>query len=318
MYQSFISDLPKIESADETLERLRKTNLEFAKEFDFVMNNIYPTCIIDMSGAYNMVANTTGGYLLVPKEKSIVNEIRKTNCKERHDILYLMYDKLDYLEKTLKTERRKLNNGGNGGVIYYGPQKRLFNDFYDAIEQMIRQHDPSPFYEKLETINTEIVNGYQMYNGGEVFDKKTFDKLLIIWNNNKQYTPEEFYDQYDSLACSDWSKMDRHGECYGGFWKYPEDSYEKANAYDLSRKDNGLALYQLPYPKEIVLKTIKYGCNNRHESVRYSNFLCEWIKRKINQMKPQNRTLKSLCVSAIKTFGESTYDLPEDLKELFK
>ena len=93
---------------------------------------------------------------------------------------------------------------------------------------------------------------------------------------------EEFIARSD--CCSDWYKQDRHGNCFGGFWEYPEGSYQHENARQLSYDDNMKGLLELPYPREFILETIHIGCNNRQESVRYSNFLCEWMERKIKQL----------------------------------
>ena len=147
-------------------------------------------------------------------------------------------------------------------------------------------------------------------------DREQFDGLTKMWKRNRIYTFEEFYQEYDELACSDWSKQDREGECYGGFYKYPEDSYERIHAYDLSRADNGKGLWELPYPKEVVMETVELGCYNRMESVNYSNFLCEWVKRKLIQWEKEN-TLKRLCISTIKIYNLPISKLPKDLKAYF-
>ena len=74
--------------------------------------------------------------------------------------------------------------------------------------------------------------------------------------------------------------MDRNGTPYGGFWDYPKDSDEYLNAYNLTREDNFRGLCELPYPRRVMLQVINIGCHTRMESVRYTNSLCEWIKRK--------------------------------------
>ena len=73
--------------------------------------------------------------------------------------------------------------------------------------------------------------------------------------------------------------MDRHGECYGGFW-----ITDKENAWNLSQQDNFQGLYELPFPHDLIFRTIDIGCRNLMESVRYSNFLCYWIEQKMKQM----------------------------------
>jgi len=41
--------------------------------------------------------------------------------------------------------------------------------------------------------------------------------------------------------------------------------------------------YNLPYSKELLLETISIGCSRRTESVRFSNFFCEYIARKVQK-----------------------------------
>ena len=137
----------------------------------------------------------------------------------------------------------------------------------------------------------EEINGYKLYDIEKVIimSFEMFEKLAKLFNNTSNSnssssqepeTRRNFYEWYDhGGACSDWGKMDRHGSCFGGFWEYPEGSNEKENAFRLSWEDNFQGLWELPYPKELIKETVDIGCGNRHESVRYSNFLCEWVKR---------------------------------------
>ena len=137
------------------------------------------------------------------------------------------------------------------------------------------------YYEtKLIMKYAEEINGYKLYDTDSyIMDFELFEKLRQLLKSNEPMLKEEFETKFENIACSDWCKMDRYGECYGGFWKYPEDTEERKDAYNLSRKDNYNGLWLLPYPKKMILKTIEIGCKNRMESVRYSNFLCEWVTR---------------------------------------
>ena len=156
----------------------------------------------------------------------------------------------------------------------------------------------------------EEVNGYNLYNlsGENIINYDTFIDYLKIWNNinlnvlnsikdlpipsvilsiiveYNDMNDEEFTERFEKNACSDWNKQDKYGESYVGYWNSSEDSYLFKNAYNLTREDNLKSLLELPYPREFILETITIGCNNRLESVRYSNFLCEWMKRKIEIM----------------------------------
>jgi len=140
------------------------------------------------------------------------------------------------------------------------------------------------FQKKIIFAGDEIVNGYKLYPCKvHIFSYPHFRELLELWNM-PDMSKDEFIKKYNNIACSDWAKMDEHGECYGGYWKCPEDSEERKNAYDLTHSKNGECLWNLPYPKHFILNTIKIGCGNRMESVRYSNFLCEWMRIKVNDM----------------------------------
>ena len=145
---------------------------------------------------------------------------------------------------------------------------------------------------------SEVVNGYALYDIDiEIMD---YEQFLDMYNRRTiGVTDEQFMEWLDDNCCSDWAKQDKNGECYGGYWKFPDGSYEKENAYDLSRHHNLSALCTLPYPRELIKDTVKIGCGNRMESVRYSNCLCEWVKRK-----------------AILVFGEFNYGEIPSLKQL--
>lgn len=97
-------------------------------------------------------------------------------------------------------------------------------------------------------------------------------------------TFEEFEKEFTDIACTEWSKQNEHGISYTDFWKAEEGSYEKENAWTLTFNKNCKCLFELPYPKKLILNSVKHGCSNRLECVRYSNFFCEWIKRKIEIM----------------------------------
>lgn len=90
-----------------------------------------------------------------------------------------------------------------------------------------------------------------------------------------------FEDWLDSNLCSDWYKMDLEGESYGGYYKFPEGSYEKENAYQLSGKKSIEKLLQLPYPRELIKWIINYGCRTRCECYRFVKNVCIWFDKMI-------------------------------------
>jgi len=111
----------------------------------------------------------------------------------------------------------------------------------------------------------------------EMLEKwRTPDGTLATW--------EGFFAAFDDKACSDWSRMDERGECFGGAWKAHEGSAEQANASLICRERNARALFAMPYPKRAVLWTaVEHGCSTRAESVPFTKVLCEWMRRKLAQ-----------------------------------
>ena len=139
---------------------------------------------------------------------------------------------------------------------------------------------PEKFYKKLILNKTDEINGYKLFDCEEnIMDWFSFIDFTKLYRNSIIYSREEFFEKCTDKCCTDWAKMDRHGECYGGFWLIDEE-----NAWELSRQDNFEGLYALPFPHELIFKTIDIGCSNRMESVRYSNFLCWWIECKMKQI----------------------------------
>ncbi|ARF08209.1 hypothetical protein Catovirus_1_259 [Catovirus CTV1] len=126
-----------------------------------------------------------------------------------------------------------------------------------------------PFNNDLIISDQEKVNGYYLYN----IDKPlvTYDmycNLVKLWKKNTKYDLIDFFELYDQKTCIEWCKQDRYGDhCSLGF--------------GVTKTDNCLGLYKLPYPHDVILESIDFGCNNRMECVRYSNFFCEWLKRKM-------------------------------------
>lgn len=186
--------------------------------------------------------------------------------------VWKIYNDIDYLEK-------EYSNATKYGFICY------MKIYYDLADKICDVYSPE-YTTELILKTEEIVNGYELYDttGRPIMYRSLYENLVTMWKTNKEYTYEEFMDFYDN-ACSDWAKQDAHGESFCGYWKCMEGTTEREeNAWRLTRNANGIALWKLPYPKEVICETIKIGCNNRTESVRISNFICEWVKRKMEQM----------------------------------
>jgi hypothetical protein len=170
------------------------------------------------------------------------------------------------------------------------PRPTYLKEYVDKVNEKLEEFIPEWYKtSKIKMSTDEEINGYKLEDTTRIdglwFAYDYFLKLEKLYNEPNVITEDEFYEKYDEQACSDWSKQDEHGECFGGFWKYPEGSHEKENAWYLSRKANGNALFKLPYSHSLIFETIEYGCGTRQESVAFSNFMCEYVKRMI-ELKP--------------------------------
>ncbi len=127
------------------------------------------------------------------------------------------------------------------------------------------------------------VNGYKLYSCDSLlFWYDEYQGYCKYWEEEDDMTFDAFKEECHERMCTSWCKMDEHGESFGGYWDYPEDSLEYRHAYSLTQDKNIRCLWRLPYPKRFLLETINIGCNNGMESVRYSNTLGEWMVRMMN------------------------------------
>lgn len=169
-------------------------------------------------------------------------------------------------------------------TILYTPVN-LFECDYKKIENQCKNICPIYYTNVPQIKDTEFINGYQLYDCVTLFPYYMYYSWLRLWNKNDANLEETtFLELYYNTACTRWSKMDSNGNNFGCFWDLPKYTNEYKNAYFLTREKNGKLLWNLPFPKYFILETVNIGCNNLMDSVRYSNFLCEWMKRKINTM----------------------------------
>jgi hypothetical protein len=130
-----------------------------------------------------------------------------------------------------------------------------------------------------------MVNGYSLYNCEKpIIPYSEFVKVTDMFQDQTELSYEEFKEIFHQKVCVDWERMDEHGNCYQGFWKYPHHSMEYDLAGELTMDSNCRKLYALPFSKPFLLWTIDVGCSTRMECVRFSNFLGVWFTRKLDQM----------------------------------
>lgn len=209
----------------------------------------------------------------------ILEKIKNANCNESLINLQIEISKLmnQFISSNFGSFQLDL---GVHGIAQYTPYDDCLSILAEKILTLNPRFKLSPVIH-----NTEHINGYQMYNcSGKFMCFSDFEKYRKIYEENDQLTYDEFNDIFQNTACTEWSKQDENGESYVGFWKAEEGSYEKTNAWNLTRDKNCKALYNLPYPKYLLIESIKFGCSKRLECVRFSNFFCEWVKRKIEIM----------------------------------
>lgn len=157
--------------------------------------------------------------------------------------------------------------------------------YQEQVEQIynhLRKNEIIPSTVAIPIVFTgeEIVNGYKLYPyNSNVFNYFSYVDLKKLAQDPKVYSKEEFFAHLEEICCTDWAKMDRHGESFGGeFWKTHHE-----NAWSLTQQDNFQGLFELPFSHELIFKTIDIGCGNRRESVRYTNFVCHWVECKMKQ-----------------------------------
>lgn len=192
----------------------------------------------------------------------------------------------------------------------------VFNEEITNISKKIGEITPQNYkYSQVIFKDNEIVNGYEINDRWKklYIDYDVFLSFKEIWYDNTSMNYEEFQEEFSNNSCSEWAKIDKYGDYNAGYRNYPEDSYEYQNAWDLTLRDNIMALYNLPYPHKFILHTVSVCCNNHQESVAYSNFLCEWMVRKIYLM--NNFTLKQLCIGVVMENELDTSNLPKDIIE---
>jgi hypothetical protein len=147
-----------------------------------------------------------------------------------------------------------------------------------------------------------IVNGYEMIDVNDqsnVLSFEEFQECVLVKELKTEWTLEKWKQAMETQCCTDWYKMDDHGESFGGvYYSSPHNSENYQNAFQLTFDANCLAMWKLPFSKDLLLYTIHLGCCLRLESVRFSNFICEWINLKqkaIDELNfPRQETVVSL------------------------
>jgi hypothetical protein len=215
-------------------------------------------------------------------------ELLKKNVDLADDLISNVQDTLKdnirVLEKIRELENELLQYSG---AAHMYPLPQPLNNHKQYIQDNMDKYLPEWYKLPIEMPNK--VNGYKRFrynkSSSSWISFEYFLELEILYNEPNTMTEKEFLEKYDTTACHDWSKQNAHGVCFGGYWKYPEHTPEYKNAGTLTREANGKALYKLPYSHALIFETIRYGCSTRYESVRYTSFMCEYVKLTIHNKK---------------------------------
>lgn len=158
----------------------------------------------------------------------------------------------------------------------------------EVIEKRVVELEPPEYTQPLVMSEQEVVNGFRLYDETlPLMRHSVYCTLPPLYVDGPDMSFETFKDRLDEITCTEWHKRDEHGEYFEGYWRYPAGSLEKTHAFQLTYDRNRRLLYKLPYSKEFILKTVEFGCDNGWESVRYSNHICEWVRRKQEQLTPK-------------------------------
>jgi hypothetical protein len=114
-----------------------------------------------------------------------------------------------------------------------------------------------------------------------------FKTLVQCSKSSTIYTRREFQALFfKGASARHWSQQNAHGEWYKDAWQEPLDSWEYQHAHELTKRRNFEAMWDLPFPKDMLIESMKiYNC------VRDVNFLCHWVleKDKVLQQVEQYR-----------------------------
>jgi hypothetical protein len=181
-------------------------------------------------------------------------------------------------EEIREHDFKLINEGSVGQCQHHKTVKNIVNRVKLYLDNMYYQHN-------VVTSSVQFLNGYHLFDStANIMSMEDFRHLWELFVKNKQVPFRKFEDTFGQIACSNWSYINELGEKDKSNWDAPEDSFENENAWFICRTNNCNKLFALPYPKEVIIESIIFGCRNGKDSVRYSNFICEWVRRKAIQL----------------------------------
>lgn len=196
------------------------------------------------------------------KQKALEAFKRLDEINNIQDLLDLedMFD--EWSKLTANTYRRFHTRIFFSGPDYFGFELRKIN-------------------EKIRLLEKDIPNAKLLTEGPLGNIRWTCFMNLVNTCCFTKNVQDDFKVWLDTNLCSDWSKMDLEGESFGGYYLFPEGSYERDHAYTLSRELAIEKLFKLPYPRDLIKWIIEYGCSTRKESYRFVKNTCIWFDKMI-------------------------------------
>lgn len=143
-----------------------------------------------------------------------------------------------------------------------------------------------PFDFPLVIDTTDNLNGYPVppiSHGGPFMSRAEFDNICNKWKQEQGAGSPEwrvFAQQFKQVAPEWWYITDTKGEPIESVMQLPKESRERLEAGQRVLLDNCKALYNLPYPKAVLLALLNIGGID----VPTCNILAEWVKRKASQI----------------------------------
>jgi hypothetical protein len=218
---------------------------------------------------------------------SVLNTM--TSVDDVHALLLDIYDWNSYMQNAYEKARDENDRANKRSRSYASVAERDIPDFAKVLWRDTQRW--------LDNLLVAGPNG----NAIARYNRKSMcaDVLNFSWHGFKdlcrqfclseQPTPVEF--EKNLVFCTDWHKMDEDGVPFGGFYKFPEGSYERENAFRLQFEANKKAILSLPFPYLLIKWTVDHGCSYRCESVKFSRTACQWVDARIKESGPALLTL---------------------------
>lgn len=165
------------------------------------------------------------------------------------------------------------------------PYGDTFDRMLERLDQKLQALCPWLLYytKNIEMTETQSVNGYQLYDFPDPFlSWYLFRDIQNTCWNDIPYTKQDFTIKLEAIGSRALYEVDYTGEYYAGF--YRDEKLTSDDAWKLTWQDNLQRLYDLPYPKDLVIKSVTMSEDHMTTCVQWSNAFCEWFKRKYIQI----------------------------------